>query len=74
MVCVYVLIRADGDKVWETVTGVKEIDGVTRAEVVTGPYDVIMTAELPSVEGLRRLMKSVHDVDGVERTETCIGI
>jgi len=74
MVSVYVLIRADGDKVWETVTGVKEIDGVTRAEVVTGPYDVIMTAELPSVEGLRRLMKSVHDVEGVERTETCIGI
>ncbi|MCK5301808.1 MAG: Lrp/AsnC ligand binding domain-containing protein [Candidatus Thorarchaeota archaeon] len=74
MVSVYVLIRADGDKVWETVTGVKEIDGVTRAEVVTGPYDVIMMAELPSVEGLRRLMKSVHDVDGVERTETCIGI
>ena len=74
MVSVYVLIRADGDKVWETVTGVKEIDGVTRAEVVTGPYDVIMTAELPSVEGLRRLMQSVHDVDGVERTETCIGI
>ena len=74
MVSVYVLIRADGDKVWETVTGVKEIDGVTRAEVVTGPYDVIMTAELPSVEGLRHLMKSVHDVDGVERTETCIGI
>jgi DNA-binding Lrp family transcriptional regulator len=74
MVSVYVLIRADGDKVWETVTGVKEIDGVTRAEVVTGPYDVIMTAELPSVEGLRHLMKSVHDVEGVERTETCIGI
>jgi len=74
MVSVYVLIRADGDKVWETVTGVKEIDGVTRAEGVTGPYDVIMMAELPSVEGLRRLMKSVHDVDGVERTETCIGI
>jgi len=74
MVSVYVLIRADGDKVWEAVTGVKEIDGVTRAEVVTGPYDVIMTAELPSVEGLRRLMKSVHDVEGVERTETCIGI
>ncbi|MGY5862401.1 MAG: Lrp/AsnC ligand binding domain-containing protein [Candidatus Thorarchaeota archaeon] len=74
MVSVYVLIRADGDKVWETVTGVKEIDGVTRAEVVTGPYDVIMTAELPSVEGLRRLMQSVHDVEGVERTETCIGI
>jgi len=74
MVSVFVLIRADGDKVWETVTGVKEIDGVTQAEVVTGPYDVIMTAELPSVEGLRRLMKSVHDVEGVERTETCIGI
>ncbi len=74
MVSVYVLIRADGDKVWETVTGVKEIDGVTRAEVVTGPYDVIMTAELPSVEGLRHLMRSVHDVEGVERTETCIGI
>jgi len=74
MVSVYVLIRADGDKVWETVTGIKEIDGVTRAEVVTGPYDVIMMAELKSVEGLRRLMQSVHDVDGVERTETCIGI
>jgi hypothetical protein len=34
MVSVYVLIRADGDKVWETVTGVKEIDGVTRSHLI----------------------------------------
>ncbi|UCE11238.1 MAG: Lrp/AsnC ligand binding domain-containing protein [Candidatus Thorarchaeota archaeon] len=74
MVVVNVLIQVEAGKVWEACKAIESIDGVMRANVVTGPYDVIAYAELPSTEDVRRLMQSVHDVDGVSRTETCIAI
>ena len=73
-VVVYVLIRVQAGKVWEVCQAIGKIDGVSRADVVTGPYDVIAYAELPSTEELRRLTQSIHQVEGVNRTETCIAI
>ncbi|MHA2601543.1 MAG: Lrp/AsnC ligand binding domain-containing protein [Candidatus Thorarchaeota archaeon SMTZ1-83] len=74
MVSVVVLIKAEAGTIWDACKHITEIDGITRADVVTGPYDVIAYAELPSVEDLRRLMKSVHEVEGINRTETCVSI
>ncbi|MHA1959511.1 MAG: Lrp/AsnC ligand binding domain-containing protein [Candidatus Thorarchaeota archaeon] len=74
MVVVNVLIQVEAGKVWEACKTIEQIDGVMRANVVTGPYDVIAYAELPSTEDVRSLMQSVHDVEGVTRTETCIAI
>ncbi|MHA1909571.1 MAG: Lrp/AsnC ligand binding domain-containing protein [Candidatus Thorarchaeota archaeon] len=51
-----------------------KIDGVSRADVVTGPYDIIVYAELPSNQDLRLLMKSIHEIEGITRTETCVAI
>ena len=74
MVVVTVLIRVEAGKVWDVSKAIEKIDGVKNSSVVTGPYDVIAHAELPSTEDLRRLMQSVHDVEGIDRTETCIAL
>lgn len=74
MVIVNVLIRAEAGKVWDVCKEIESIDGVSRAHVVTGPYDVIAYADLPSTEDVRRLMQSIHNIEGVTRTETCIAI
>jgi DNA-binding Lrp family transcriptional regulator len=74
MVIVNVLIRAEAGKVWDVCKAIESIDGVNKAHVVTGPYDVIAYADLPSTEDVRRLMQSIHDIEGVTRTETCIAI
>jgi DNA-binding Lrp family transcriptional regulator len=48
------------------------IPGVTLAEGVTGPYDVIMRAEAPSMEDFGRVILSkVQTVPGITRTLTC---
>jgi len=51
---------------------VSAIAGVTIAEGVTGPYDVIMRAESASMEDLgRTVLAKVQAVAGITRTLTC---
>jgi DNA-binding Lrp family transcriptional regulator len=74
MVSVIILIRTNAGAVWEVSQQIAKIDGITKSDVVTGPYDVIAYAVLPSTEDLRRLMQSIHSVNGVTRTETCVAM
>ena len=74
MVSVIILIRARVRTIWEACQSINKIEGVQQAHAVTGPYDIIAYAELPSTEDIRRMAKSIHEVEGVTRTETCIGI
>jgi DNA-binding Lrp family transcriptional regulator len=51
---------------------IAKIPGVTLAEAVTGPYDVSVRAEAPSVDELGKLVVAkVQGVGGVMRTLTC---
>jgi DNA-binding Lrp family transcriptional regulator len=46
----YILIQTEVGKASSVAASVSAISGVTLAEGVTGPYDVIMRAEAPSME------------------------
>jgi DNA-binding Lrp family transcriptional regulator len=49
-----------------------EVQGVTLAEDVTGPYDVIVRAEARNVDELGKLVVArVQNVPGITRTLTC---
>ena len=51
---------------------IADVKGVTLAEDVTGPYDVIVRAEAETVDELGRLVVArVQSVDGITRTLTC---
>ena len=45
----YILIQTEVGKASSVATAIKSIPGVSLAEGVTGPYDVIMRAEAPSM-------------------------
>jgi DNA-binding Lrp family transcriptional regulator len=48
------------------------IEGVTSAEDVTGPYDVIVHAKADSMDDLGRLVVShIQFIEGITRTVTC---
>ena len=48
------------------------IKGVTLAEDVTGPYDVVVEAEAETVDDLGRIIVSrVQLIEGITRTLTC---
>jgi DNA-binding Lrp family transcriptional regulator len=68
----YILIQTEVGKAASVAQQISSIKGVTLAEDVTGPYDVIVRAEARSVDELGKLVvKQVQDVEGITRTLTC---
>jgi DNA-binding Lrp family transcriptional regulator len=68
----YILIQTEVGKAAQVASTISEIAGVTKAEDVTGPYDVIVRAEADTVDELGRLVVArVQSVDGITRTLTC---
>ena len=69
----YLLINTDvgkGDAVVKTLDG---LDGVIRVNRVTGPYDVIVTIDVPDLYSVGKFVNgAVHTVPGVTKTLTCI--
>jgi DNA-binding Lrp family transcriptional regulator len=68
----YILIQTEVGKAADVAREIAEIEGVTMAEDVTGPYDVIVRAEARNVDELGKLVVAqVQGVDGITRTLTC---
>ena len=68
----YILIQTEVGKAADVARSIADIDGVTLAEDVTGPYDVIVRAEARSVDELGKLVVArVQAIDGITRTLTC---
>lgn len=72
MVHAYILIQTEVGKAKAVVAEISSVPGVTVAQDVTGPYDVIVEAEAESIDDLGRLVvASIQSVAGITRTLTC---
>ena len=72
MVQAYILVQTEVGKAAEVARLIGAIEGVTLAEDVTGPYDVIVRAEAGNVDDLGRLVVAqIQGVTGITRTLTC---
>ena len=68
----YILIQTEVGKAAQVAKEVAAIKGVTSAEDVTGPYDVIVRAEARNVDELGKLVVAkIQAVEGITRTLTC---
>jgi DNA-binding Lrp family transcriptional regulator len=68
----YILIQTEVGKAAQVAKEVAAITGVTSAEDVTGPYDVIVRAEAKNVDDLGKLVVAkIQAVEGITRTLTC---
>jgi DNA-binding Lrp family transcriptional regulator len=68
----YILIQTEVGKAGDVARQVLELDGVTAADDVTGPYDVIAQAEQPTMDELARMVLSkIQTIGGITRTLTC---
>jgi DNA-binding Lrp family transcriptional regulator len=68
----YILIQTEVGKSSDVSSEVRQIAGVTLAEDVTGPYDVIARVEASTVDELGQLVLSrIQDIKGITRTLTC---
>ncbi len=72
MVQAYILIQTEVASSSRVAEAVREIAGVTRADDVTGPYDVIVHAEAENVDELGKMVVAkIQSVPGITRTLTC---
>jgi len=68
----YILIQTEVGKAAAVAREIAEVKGVTQAEDVTGPYDVIVRAEAKNVDELGKMVVArVQSVEGITRTLTC---
>ena len=72
MVEAYVLIQTEVGKAKQVVDEVRMIEGVTQADDVTGPYDIVVRAGAEDVDALGRLVVArIQSIPGITRTLTC---
>lgn len=72
MVQAYILVQTEVGKAADVAVSIGQIAGVTQADDVTGPYDVIVRAEADNVDELGRLVVArIQGVAGITRTLTC---
>ena len=71
----YVLIEVEAGQVGEVIAALRSLQGIRAADIVTGPYDIIATIELPEQRLIGRLvMDAIHGIAGLKRTITCLAI
>ncbi len=72
MVQAYILVQTEVGSAAAVAKEISEIRGVTAAEDVIGPYDVIARAEARNVDDLGKLVVAkIQSVAGITRTWTC---
>jgi DNA-binding Lrp family transcriptional regulator len=68
----YVLIQTQVGVAVQVAREVSKLDGVTSAEAVTGPYDVIARVEASSLEDVMgSVVRVIQTLGGITRTMTC---
>jgi DNA-binding Lrp family transcriptional regulator len=68
----YILIQTEVGRSASVAVEIGRLSGVTMAEDVTGPYDVIARIEAPTLDELGQIViAKIQDVPGITRTLTC---
>ncbi len=68
----FILVKADPRKYSEVLGVVKNLNEVTEAYDVTGPYYLILRVDVADKESLAKVIDLIGSVDGVSSTETAI--
>jgi DNA-binding Lrp family transcriptional regulator len=68
----YVLVLTEVGKAESVARAVRALDGVVAAHDVTGPYDVIVQVESPTMDRMGQMVvRKIQMIDGITRTLTC---
>ncbi len=72
MIAAYILVQTEVGNAAAAAKEISNIRGVTVADDVIGPYDVIVKAEARNVDELGKLVVAkIQNVAGITRTWTC---
>lgn len=73
MVEAYIMVMTGSGQSRPLLQAIRGIDGVRRANIVAGEFDIIVDAEANTEQDLLTLVtEEIQSLDGVGRTRTCI--
>ena len=71
MAIAFVTIKVQVGQVKAVLSKIRNIENVTEAHSVTGPYDIITKIEGDNLEYLAKMIVTkIHEIDGVQDTVT----
>ena len=71
----FILIETTVGKSKDVIAMVQKLDGVKSVDMVTGPYDIIVVAELSDLSSVGNLVTgTIHPIPGITRTVTCLAV
>ncbi len=71
----YLLIETEVGKVKDVLKAVQKSNGVSSAQAVTGPYDIIAWIQAKDIDSLGRIVADhIQRTKGVKRTVTCLTV
>ena len=71
----FIFIETAVGKTREIASTLEGVNGIQSADLVTGPYDVIVVIEAEDINAVGRLVEQrIHTLGGVMRTVTCVAI
>ena len=51
---------------------IRDVNGVTGADAITGDYDIVAMVQAKDLAELRAVMAGVQAIDGILKTTTCM--
>jgi DNA-binding Lrp family transcriptional regulator len=71
----YVLISTVAEKTNSVVQALRRLPGVTSADLVTGPYDVVAVVQGGDANAVGKLiLNDIRGLSGINATLTCLAI
>lgn len=68
----YILVQTEVGEAADVTRRIAAVPGVSVAEDVTGPYDIIVRAEAASMDDFGRIiLHAIQEIPGITRTLTC---
>ena len=69
----YILIETTVGRAKDVLTALRSMENVSESDIITGTYDLIALAEAEDMVALVDLVTAqVQNIEGVERTITCV--
>jgi len=70
----YIFVNTGPDMLWKVADEALKIEGVKMAHAVTGQYDVVIYVVFENMNTLGELIRKVHTLQGVMKTQTAVVI
>jgi len=71
-VSAYIFVQVERGEPWDMAKEILDLEGVKTARAVTGQYDIIAFAELPNLKAMGEIVREIHNIEGVQRSQTAI--